>query len=137
MRFFRKIIFAITLLLPTLPMASSNTVNAPAISDGKPLLLDVRTPEEFNAGHYPGAINLDFRLVPRQLGSMVSDKHQPVLMYCRSGRRASIAKRQLEAMGYTDIRNLGGLHEVVALCRQAETGENCSAEELEKLSRNQ
>ena len=74
------------------------------------VIVDVRTPQEFQQGHIKGAI-----LVPlQQLGQLVSgsmpDKDKPYLVYCRSANRSAIAARQLAQMGYTDVTNmLGGI----------------------------
>ncbi|WP_133245616.1 rhodanese-like domain-containing protein [Pelagibaculum spongiae] len=130
---FKRIMAVLAISL--MPILFSHSASA-SDTNKQVLLLDVRTPGEFSQSNYPKAVNLDYRLVPQQLMSMVEDKNQPVLMYCRSGRRASVAKQQLEAMGFTDIRNLGGLHEVVALCEKSAKPINvCSPKQLEQLSR--
>ena len=71
------------------------------------LLLDVRKPEEFAAGHVPGAINIPHD----QLASRLSElprRDKPVVVYCRSGRRAALAEDVLRQAGYTDVQHLKG-----------------------------
>ena len=69
-----------------------------------PLLVDVRTPEEFRSGHLPGAINLPLD----QLGAVPLPKGRPVFVYCHSGARSAQACSTLRAMG-CQASNLGGL----------------------------
>lgn len=71
-------------------------------------LVDVRTPEEFRRGHIPGAINIRNESIkgkPKEL----PDTHARILLYCRSGLRAEDAMMKLDAMGYTDLSNMGGI----------------------------
>lgn len=71
------------------------------------ILIDVRTPEEFNLGHRDGAINFDLNLMIRgQLPNLPKDAK--IEVYCRSGGRASAAKQILESAGFQDIENIGG-----------------------------
>lgn len=76
------------------------------------LLLDVRTAEEFAAGHVEGALNIDHSQVPARLeeieGLVEGDRHRPIVVYCRSGRRSGMAKQALEAAGFDRVTNLGG-----------------------------
>jgi rhodanese-related sulfurtransferase len=81
-------------------------------SDG-PLILDVRTPGEFQMGAYPGAVNVGLdELIDRvdEFGS----KDREIVVYCASGARSSYAQRLLEQAGFTNVRNGGGLHQMMA-----------------------
>lgn len=72
------------------------------------LLLDVRTQEEYKAGHIPGAICVPVESIsapPEEL----PDKTQTILVYCRSGRRSVQAAEKLAALGYTGIIEIGGI----------------------------
>ena len=69
-------------------------------------LVDVRTPEEFAAGHIEGAINIPIDELHERMGE-IGDNTQPVVVYCRSGNRSALAKRRLEAGGYTEVLDLG------------------------------
>lgn len=66
------------------------------------ILLDVRTPEEYAAGHIPGSVNFPLERISTYDGS------DPVFAYCRSGARSARACAQLMQMGYTAV-NLGGI----------------------------
>ncbi|MCA9632554.1 MAG: rhodanese-like domain-containing protein [Myxococcales bacterium] len=75
------------------------------VSEGA-LLVDVRTPAEFNSGHLPGAINLPLN----ELGKRVSElepKEQPIVLYCASGMRSRGARRVLQSAGFTAVSDLG------------------------------
>lgn len=77
-------------------------------------LIDVRTPEEFAAGHFAGATNFDS--VDIDAGKYPDlPKNSKIYLYCRSGSRATAAKTQLEKAGFTNVTNLGGLPDVQAL----------------------
>ncbi len=74
---------------------------------GRVLLLDVRTAEEFAQGHIPGSV-----LVPYDvLGSTFKeyDKHRPIVVYCRSGRRSALALATLQGLGYVNISDFGDI----------------------------
>lgn len=71
------------------------------------LLLDVRTKEEFDAGHIPGAVLAPYDALQTTFAE--PDKNRPIVVYCRSGRRSAIAAETLARMGYTDISDLGGI----------------------------
>jgi phage shock protein E len=80
------------------------------------VLIDVRTPEEFETGHLEGALNLPVELVafPDQVAAL--DPDAEYLVYCRSGRRADIAVEYMTGLGL-EARNLGSVAEA-----SAETG---------------
>lgn len=71
------------------------------------LLLDVRTPEEFNSGHIAGAVNISVDELAQRLSEVPQDK--PVVLYCRSGNRSGQAAQILDQAGYTQIYDLGGI----------------------------
>ena len=70
------------------------------------LVIDVRSAEEYAAGHVPGAVNIPHDQVPSRLAEIPKDKE--VVLYCRSGRRSGLAAETLEANGYKDLRLLQG-----------------------------
>lgn len=72
------------------------------------LLLDVRTPQEYREGHVPGSINLPLQEI-QGAGRVIPDKATPVFLYCRSGARSGEATRFLEQMGYSKVKNIGGI----------------------------
>jgi rhodanese-related sulfurtransferase len=71
------------------------------------LLLDVRTKEEFEQGHIPGAALMPYDSI--QTDFKEADKSRPIVVYCRSGNRSSIAARILADMGYTDVTDFGAV----------------------------
>jgi phage shock protein E len=77
------------------------------------VLLDVRTPEEYEEGHVEGAVNISHDRLEAQLAEVekltAGDKNKPIVVYCRSGGRAGKAKQVLLDHGYTQVTNLGGL----------------------------
>ena len=79
---------------------------------GQPyILLDVRTEEEFAAKRIPGALLLPDYEIGRQAEAEIPDKGALILVYCRSGRRSANAAAELANMGYTNVRDLGGIHD--------------------------
>lgn len=70
-------------------------------------LLDVRSPEEFGAGHLQGAINVPVQVLAGRMGEL--SKGRKVVVYCRSGARSASAAGLLERAGY-DVYDLGPMH---------------------------
>lgn len=76
------------------------------IDKQKYILLDVRTKNEFNAGHIAGAINIDWYLHSFEALVQKLDKSKPILIYCRSGNRTSKTKFAMLGMGFQNVINL-------------------------------
>ena len=72
------------------------------------VLLDVRTPQEYQGGHIPGSKNLPLQELD-QAASVIPEKSTPVFVYCYSGSRSSQAVGKLKKMGYHHIKNIGGI----------------------------
>lgn len=70
-------------------------------------IVDVRTPEEFRQGAYPGAVNIPVQVLRQRVGEI--DRSRPVVVYCASGGRSAVAAQLLTAAGYADVSNAGGL----------------------------
>ncbi len=79
----------------------------PMIENGA-LLIDVRTKEEFDAGHIDGSINIPYQETRALMDAIGADKQRPVVVYCRSGHRAGKAKASLNSKGYSNIFNATG-----------------------------
>ena len=75
------------------------------------VILDVREQDEFDESHIPGAILIPHGQIKELAPSMLPDKDQLILVYCRSGRRSKIAAEALEEMGYTNIKEFGGIND--------------------------
>lgn len=86
--------------------ATAARVNQPA-AHTSPVWVDVRSPQEFAAGSLSGAHNIPHDQIARLIAARVPDKNTPLMLYCRSGRRAEHAKQILENMGYRNVRNRG------------------------------
>jgi phage shock protein E len=70
-------------------------------------IVDVRSPEEFQGGAYPGAVNIPLQVLQARLKDIPKDR--PVVLYCASGARSGMAARILKQAGYADVVNAGGL----------------------------
>ena len=79
-----------------------------------PVVIDVRSQEEWDEGHVESAILIPHNQIGKQITKRVPDKATPILLYCRSGGRAGRAMTLLKKMGYTDVTNLGGLDDARA-----------------------
>lgn len=79
----------------------------PLIETGA-LLIDVRTPEEFDEGHIDGAVNLTSEDTDSIIAAIGTDQDRQVVLYCGTGRRAGIVKTALEQAGYTQVFNATG-----------------------------
>ena len=73
------------------------------------IILDVRTQEEYDQGHIPGAIVISHEEIAEKAKEVLTDKDQLILVYCRSGRRSKIAAEALVELGYTNIKEFGGI----------------------------
>ena len=71
-------------------------------------LIDVRSPGEFSSGHLPGAKNLPVGDLAGKLESL-GPKNTPIVLYCASGTRSSMARGVLKAQGFTQVFNLGAM----------------------------
>ena len=72
-----------------------------------PVVIDVRTAAEYQAGHLPDAINLPLPELARGIGRHVPDKSRPVLLHCASGARSAAGRKLLARQGYASVHNLG------------------------------
>ena len=73
------------------------------------IILDVRTREEYDQGHIPGAVVIPNTEIETRAEEELPDKEQLILVYCRSGRRSKLAAEILVELGYTNIREFGGI----------------------------
>ena len=70
------------------------------------IVLDVRSPNEFSQGHIDGAMNIPVQSLQKDSMETIAKKDQPILVYCRSGARASAATQVLKGWGFTQVYNL-------------------------------
>lgn len=76
------------------------------------LVVDVRTAPEFQAGHLDNAVNYPLAELEQHFAQVAKD--QPIVLYCRSGNRSGQAFRYLQAQGFTQLHNAGGLNELLS-----------------------
>ena len=79
----------------------------------KGVWIDVRSAEEFNAGHLQDAVNIPHDQILARIQAVSPDKNAPINLYCRSGRRAEAALTELKNAGYTNVTNHGGYEDLV------------------------
>ncbi len=73
------------------------------------VILDVREQDEFDEGHIPGAILIPYTEIENKAEKIIPDKDKQILVYCRSGRRSKIASESLVNLGYTNVKEFGGI----------------------------
>ena len=73
------------------------------------IIIDARTQEEYDEGHIPGAIMIPEYEIADRAENELPDKDQLILVYCRSGRRSKIAAEELVKLGYTNVKEFGGI----------------------------
>jgi rhodanese-related sulfurtransferase len=73
------------------------------------VILDVREQDEYDTGHIPGAILIPHMQIADLAEEKLTDKDQLILVYCRSGRRSKLAAQALVDLGYTNIKEFGGI----------------------------
>ncbi len=74
------------------------------------IILDVRTVQEYQAGHIKGAINYPNENIGDGAIDILPDKDQLIFVYCRSGNRSKLASAKLVNLGYTNIVEFGGIN---------------------------
>ena len=73
------------------------------------IIIDARTEEEFAEGHIENAILIPEYEIAQRAENELPDKEQLILVYCRSGRRSKIASEELVNLGYTNVKEFGGI----------------------------
>ena len=73
------------------------------------IIIDARTKSEYEEGHIRGAILIPEYEIARRAKNELPDKNQLILVYCRSGRRSKIAAEELVKLGYTNVKEFGGI----------------------------
>ena len=73
------------------------------------IIIDARTQEEYDQGHIPSAILIPEYEIADRAEKELLDKNQLILVYCRSGRRSKIAAEELVKLGYTNVKEFGGI----------------------------
>ena len=89
-------------------LASGNARTAWKMVDEGALLIDVRSPEEFQSAPLDGAINIPYQVIGEEIGDVAPDKDMGIVVYCLAGHRAAVAEHKLHDLGYTHVFNAGG-----------------------------
>lgn len=111
---FFKLFMVIALLIPAFAFAEIKNEDVAKVDEliksGKYTVIDVRTKEEYDAGHIKGALNFDYYNdgFEEKIESQLKDKNKPYIVYCRSGMRSLYSAQILEDLGYTDVTNMKG-----------------------------
>jgi len=82
------------------------------------VVIDVRSPEEYNSGHLRNAINIPLDGIEAAVPQRFTDKQQVLLLHCQSGMRSAMAVRKLKGIGYPNVFNLGSLSRARELADQ-------------------
>ena len=92
-------------------MLAAGSLRAPLRIDSgaEIIILDVRTQQEYDAGHIEGAILLPNETIADTPPDALPNKDAEILIYCRSGNRSAQAAKKLVAMGYTNVYDFGGI----------------------------
>ncbi len=109
--------FALTDCAASATLSETNTYRQITMSEAvelmekeeNALILDVRTQQEYAAGHIPGAIVIPNETIGTEEIAQLPDKEQLIMVYCRSGNRSKQASEKLAKLGYTNIVEFGGI----------------------------
>ena len=85
--------------------------------------IDVRSAEEFQAGHLAGAVNIVHTDIAGKIAEVTQDKNAEIHLYCRSGRRSGLAEAELKKLGFTNVHNAGGYEALKAAAEQGKQPE--------------
>ena len=78
------------------------------LAEAGALLLDVRSQDEWDAGHVKGAVFIPWQAIDDQATAQIPDKDSPIVTYCAVGVRAALAARSLRGLGYTHVTAMSG-----------------------------
>ena len=99
-------------------------------ADNSLLIVDVRTPEECRSGVYPGSINIELDELMQRIGELGTNLEREIVVYCASGGRSAYAQRMLSQLGYTRVKNGGGISAMMAQRNTSPAPPKVSAEPL-------
>jgi NADPH-dependent 2,4-dienoyl-CoA reductase/sulfur reductase-like enzyme/rhodanese-related sulfurtransferase len=92
-------------------MANHKTETKPSVSN-EPIIIDVRSPQEFKGGAIPGALNIPLDTLPEHINKLGSHTRD-ITVYCASGARSSYAQQILRQAGFTNVKNGGGIMQMM------------------------
>ena len=112
------IVVAIALFLAISKAGQISAKDATGYLKNGALVIDVRTPGEFNSGHLTNAINIPLDEIESTLPKRVTDKSHVLLLHCASGMRSGAAQKKLNSLGYTNAFNLGSYGRAKSVLQQ-------------------
>ena len=124
-------LYTLLLLLPALLIGNALAGESVAATSDETLFIDVRSEEEYRQGHIEGALLMPHQKIGELITEAGIDRETHITVYCRSGRRAEIARQTLLEKGYTKVSNGGGYSQLRADLDPAldkDRGEDCKAE---------
>ncbi|SSY70783.1 rhodanese-like domain-containing protein [Alysiella crassa] len=98
---------------PTVQTTPPATPQPQTVQKAAGVWIDVRTADEYQAGHLSDAHHIPHDEIAGKIASLVPDKNTPINVYCRSGRRSEIALQELKKLGYTNLTNHGAYDDLV------------------------
>jgi rhodanese-related sulfurtransferase len=93
---------------PTSAQIAPDELSERLAAGDAPLILDVRSAEEFEGGHIPGAVNIPHTELAARLDELGVSRDAEIVVHCESGRRAAAAEAVLADAGFTQVRDLDG-----------------------------
>jgi len=112
MNYKQQIIIVLLFLTTSFITAANNISQAQLqkllLEQNKLILIDVRTVNEFSSGHIPGAINIPHSQLAKRLNELTGMQESQIVLYCKTGTRANIAKKILTKKGYKNLDHLIG-----------------------------
>ena len=99
-------------LVATVPLLFMQSL-ALAETPNNTIWIDVRTPQELVSGKHPDAYNIPHKQITQRISEVTTDKNAEIKLYCAAGVRAQWAKENLEKMGFTNVKNMGGYKDVI------------------------
>lgn len=113
-RYLPILLVLVTVALLALNLRAADAVPRPTAAevrgkyDAGVLFVDVRTDDEWSAGHLRSALHLPVDAVASKAATILPDKDKPLVTYCQSGRRAEAAAESLRTLGYTKVTAMAG-----------------------------
>jgi phage shock protein E len=103
----KKFIILILMFISTVACGQNAQADKNEVFNPDNVLIDVRSPQEYEAGHLKNARNIPADKIAEEIKNITPDKDKTIVVYCRSGRRSDIAEKALKEMGYKNVINAG------------------------------
>lgn len=103
-------------------LAALLVISLHSMAEPETVWIDVRSADEYAEAHLPAAVNIPHETIAEHIAQYAPDKQTPVVLYCRSGRRADVAKDSLEQLGYQRVVNAVDLDGATQMYQQHNVG---------------